>query len=64
MTLLAFAALYTYIKNRDEKLFLSCALDIKTEKDAYFYLDCLAELSNKIENEDEDLFIVSLRKKH
>ena len=63
-TFLANAALDAYLKQRKAHLFLSSAIEIKGEDRALLYLDCLGELARQIENEEEDIVLISLRKRH
>jgi hypothetical protein len=37
---------------------------MKGEDEAILYLDCLAKLARKVENEEEDIILISLRKRH
>lgn len=51
MTLLEYSALNAYISRRNKNMFLSSAVDLKSEDDAILYLDRLCELITKVENE-------------
>ena len=64
MSGLAFCSLLVYLQRRDAELYLSSAHDIRDEVEALLYLDCLAELSRKVENEEEDIILISLKTKH
>jgi hypothetical protein len=64
MTLLSYSALSAYLARRDSRLYLSSASELQDEDQAILYLDRLCELVTKVENEEEDIILVSLRKKH
>lgn len=64
MTLLEYSALNAYVSRRNKNMFLSSAADLKSEDDALLYLDRLCELITKVENEEESIILISLKKKH
>lgn len=64
MTLLEYSALNAYVSRRNKNMFLSSAADLKSEDDAILYLDRLCELITKVENEEESIILISLKKKH
>lgn len=64
MTLLSYSALNSYLTRRNSTITLSSASELKEEDQAILYLDQLCELINKVEREEEDAVLVSLKKKH
>lgn len=64
MTLLSYSALNSYLTRRNSTITLSSASELKDEDHAILYLDRLCELINKVEREEEDAVLVSLKKKH
>lgn len=64
MTLLSYSALNSYLTRRNSVITLSSASELKEEDQAILYLDRLCELINKVEREEEDAILVSLKKKH
>lgn len=45
-------------------MFLSNAADLKDDQQAMLYLERLCDLMEKVENEEEDIILISLKKKH
>ena len=64
MTFLSKWSLKSYLTYRSNKMYLSKAGEVKGEDEATQYLDCLSDLSSKIENEEDDIILVSIRKRH
>lgn len=64
MTLLEFSALNAYITRRNSNMYLSSATDLKEEEQAVLYLERLCELVSKVDKEEEDIILTSLKKKH
>ena len=64
MTFLGKMALNAFLHQRLNRLYLSSASEVKGEEEAALYLDCLGELARKVENEEEDMILISLRKRH
>lgn len=64
MTVLSFIALQAFKTDRMSEMCLSSVADLKSEDEALLYLDCLNNLAVKIQNEDEDIILISLKKKH
>jgi hypothetical protein len=63
-TMLSYTALQAYLLRRNSAMYLSSASDLKDEHQALLYLDRLCGLISKVENEEEDVILVSLKKKH
>jgi hypothetical protein len=64
MTALEYAALTAYISRRNSDMCLSSAGELKDEEQAGLYLECLCKLISKVEKEEDDIILTSLKKKH
>lgn len=64
MTVLSYYAMVTYLTWRESEFYLSNASEMKEEEEVILYLDCLEELARKVENEVEDIILISLRTRH
>lgn len=64
MTGLEYAALTAYIARRNSDMCLSSAAELKDEEQAGVYLERLCEMITKVEKEEDDIILTSLKKKH
>lgn len=64
MTVLAYKALSSFLKQRQQNMFLSKSSEVKGEEEAMLYLGCLEELAKKVENEESDIILISLKTQH
>lgn len=61
---LGFWAFKNYTTQRDKDICLSTIAEMKSDEAIFLYLKCLNDLIVKVRKEEEDMILISLKKKH